>query len=162
MKLMSSLLSGLLVLTALLIAFTSFVLDEMVELYAPIGLDGNRISLLENQRKGELLSREAEITYRRIRSKAQIVEALRSGEISLSEAAGGFRALHEDPRSWHNPLYPRPVHDDGLSWCREVIEWATSTVCVERSYTEAESMRQHLEAELQEQLDYLGSVTLPD
>jgi hypothetical protein len=162
MTLMSRLLSGLFLLTALLLALTSFSIDWLLELYAPTDAYGNRISLLESQRKEEQLSRELASTYQRIRCKDRIIDELQAGEITLIEAASGFRALHTDPRTWHHPQLPLPAHDDGVSWSRLVIEWNTTAEWAKRSMGQSKNLRQRLETELQEQLDYFGNVTLPD
>lgn len=162
MNLMSRLLSGLFVAVAVLLGFTSFSIDWLLELYAPTDRYGNSISFLENQRRGEMLSREMEATYQRLCSKDRIIEALRTGEMTLCEAAAAFRSLHREPQTWHDPCRPRPAHEDGVSWCRLVIEWGTITVGINRSMGESKIFRQRLEAELQDQMDYFGTMTLPE
>jgi hypothetical protein len=162
MNLISCLLSGFFITTAVLLGFTSFSIDWLLELYAPTDPYGNPISFLENQRRGEMLSREVKATYQRLCSKDRIIEALRTGEMPLCEAAAAFRSLHEDSQTWHHPFRLRPAHDDGVGWCCLVIEWGTSTIGANRSMGESKIFRQRLEAELQEQMDYFGTVTLPE
>ena len=162
MNVMSRLLSGLFVLTALLLSLTSFSVDWILELYTPTDQFGNRISLFENQRKSEQLSREIAISMERIESKETVVEACINGEMSLCEAAADFRALHRDSRSWRDPLRPMPEFDDGESWCREVIHWAKLRIRFGRSESQADAVAQRLEEELQEEMDCEGRVSLPD
>lgn len=162
MVLTSRLLSSLTVLIALLLTFASLPSESLLDLWYTTDQFGNRISLLEAQRRGEQLSREVQATVARLAIKDRIAEALRSDKMTLIEAAACFRSLYEDPKSWHHPHRPCPSHDDGESWCREVIEWVYRSVRIEQSPDRASTMRQRLEEELQEELEYNGVVTLPD
>lgn len=162
MRLMSRLLSSFFVFTGVLVILSSLSVDWLFELYAPTDRFGNRISLIENQRKGEQLSRELAISKERINAKDVAVDALLDGEISLFEAAACFRSLHNDARTWHNALCPRPAFDDGESWCRLVIDWAAVTVHCSYSDSQSLVVRQRLEAELQEEKQRQGAVRLPD
>jgi hypothetical protein len=162
MNLMNCMLSGLFVLTALLLTFFSLSAEWLLELYTPTDPFGNCISLLESQRQGEQLSHETQLVVERIHLKDAAVEKLLRGEMTLIEAAAWFRSLHDDTRTWRHPFYPRPEHDDGESWCREVINWAETKMHAEHWASHADAMRQRLEAELQEQLECYGTVILPD
>ena len=162
MKFMSRLLSSLSVLTALLLTLTSLPPEWLSDLCSPTDQFGNRISLYEAQRAAEQLSRETEATVARLTVKDRVAEALTSGKMTLFEAAVCFRSLYEDPRSWHHPHRPRPEHEDGESLCREAIDWTETSVRLMQSPDRADTLRQRLEAELQEQLECYGLVTLPE
>lgn len=156
---MSRLLRGLFVLFALLLTFASLCVDWLLEIGTVTDRYGNAVSLLESRRKGEQLTREAQAALERIRVKERIAEALLNDEMTLLEAAACFRSLHEDPRTWHHPFRPRPQRDDREGWCREVIAWIETKVRVEQSPSQADAVRQWLEAELQEQLGCYDTAT---
>lgn len=162
MNLISRLFSSLFAITALLFILTSLPADWMLELGAPVDLSGSLRSLLEAQRKGEQLSRKAQSSLAQVAIKDRIGEALTSGKMTLIEAAVCFRSLHEDPKTWHHPSRPCPSHGDDESWCREVIEWVDNSVRINHSADQADALRQRLEVELQEHLDYYGGVKSPD
>ena len=162
MEFISRLLSGLFVLSALLLTLTSLSVDWVLELYAPMDQYGNRVSLLDLQRKTEQLSNEMAIAMDRIIRKEAVVHACMDGDMTLCEAAARFRTLHEDPRSWHHPSRPRPEFDDGESWCREVLKWAEIRVHFQRSDSQAHAVLERLETELEAQMECEGEVFLPD
>lgn len=159
---MSRLLSGFLLFGALLLGLASLSAEWLVEQCAPLDRFGNRISLLEEQRKGERLSRELHETLERIRTKETIIAELASGEMSLFEAAAWFRALYEDVGTWPNPCRPLPAYDEGEGWCRAVIAYAEIHLQDKQSPSQAGTVRQRLEAVLQEQLERHGAVKLPN
>jgi len=162
MNLMSRMFNGLFALAALLLTCTTFPTEWLFEQVTVTDQFGNRASLREIQRKSGQLSREAQVAYERIVAKDEIAEALRNGEMTLLAAATRFRALHADPQSWHNPYRPLPEHQDGAAWCRLVIEWVEANTRIDHSPSQADALRQRLEAELQEQLDCYGTVILPE
>lgn len=162
MNFMSRLLSGVLLCTALLLTVASLSAEWLIDLCAPLDPYGNRMDLFELQRKGEQLSHEVQVTIERVQTKDTIIEQLVSGEMTLIEAAAWFRSLHEDPRTWHNPRNPRPEHDEGERWCYVVMDYAGTKVQCERSESQADALRQRLEAELQELVECHGAVKLPD
>jgi hypothetical protein len=162
MTLVSRLLSGLFVFTALLLVFASFSADKLLEVCIPTDQYGNRLSLLDLQRESEELSREFALFSQRFRAKERVMETLITGDMTLREAATEFRNFYEAPPAWNNPFRPRPEYDDGVGWCREVIDWTMNHLHGQRSPYQSEVVRQCLEAELQEQLDNYGTVTLPD
>ena len=162
MNVMSRLLSGFFVCSALLLTLTSLSVDWLIEVYAPIDQSGNYFSLFEAQRKSEQLTREIAISLERIRSKEKVVDALLNGEMTLFEAAASFRSLHQDARTWYDPRCAPPAFDDGESWCRQVINWAELQLRHGHSASLAIAERECLEAELQEEMDCDGKVSLPD
>lgn len=162
MNLVSRLLSGLFVLTALVLVLASFSADRLLQMCIPVDQYGNRLSLLEIQRQGQELSREFASFSQRFGAKQRAMKLLIAGEMTLSEAATEFRSINENAPTWYHPFRPRPKYDDGAGWCREVIEWSMNQVRVAESPHETEALRQRLEAELQEQMDVYGNVTLPD
>jgi hypothetical protein len=123
---------------------------------------GNRISLFEVLRNGEHLKREVRTAFEFICTKDKVVEDLLNGERNLIEAALLYRSLYEDARNWHDPNRSRPALEDGEGWCREVIECAVTKTCYEHSPRQAEALRQRLEAELQDRLEYHGVAMLPE
>jgi hypothetical protein len=159
---MSRLLSGFFLLAALLLTFASLSGEWLFELCSPVDQFGNRISLFESRRKGEQLTRQVQSTAERTRMKDTVVESLLLGEMTLFEAAGWFRSLHEDPLSWHHPFRPRPAREDGETWCREVIAWAETKVRFEQSPSRADSLRLCLEDVLRERIESRGSVELTE
>ncbi|HTU20863.1 MAG TPA: hypothetical protein VMG10_22615 [Gemmataceae bacterium] len=162
MNALSRLLSGFLVFTAALLIVISLSVDWLLEQYAPVDSFGNRISLFEAQRKSEQLSREIAASMERIRTKETVVGAVINGEMSLFEAAACFRSLHEDIRTWHDPLYPRPELDDGEKWCRQVINWVATRSRRGPTASQAMAAHQRLEEELREEMQRHGWVKLPD
>lgn len=162
MNFMSRMLSGFFVVTCLLLTFTSLSAEWLFELGPMTDRFGNRISLLELQRKDEQMSRELHMSIEHLRYKDTVAEALHRGKITLIDAAAMFRSLYEDPKAWHHPRRPRPGREDGEIWCREVIDWTETKVRLEQSPCHADALRRSLEAELQQQLTYHGTVKLPD
>lgn len=162
MNVTSRMLGSIGVLTALILTSISLPADWLVKLGLRIGQFDEIQSLLEAQQKGEKLMSEARFSYERVFAKGRIAEALYNREMTLLEAAACFRELHEDLRSWHHPLRPRPQHRDGEAWCHEVIEWSENYISDDLSPSQAELLRQRLETELQIHLISHNSVTLPD
>jgi hypothetical protein len=162
MNLMGRVFNGFLVLSALLFAVSSIPAEQLSELCALADRSGRLKPLREVWRQREKLFRMRRSIAERECCKQKIAEALNSGQLSLIEAAAYFRSLYEDPDSWPNPRRPRPQHDDGESWCREVIDWMEKDPFSERSSGEAGALHQRLEEELQEQLDCNGFVILPE
>lgn len=162
MNLMSRILGFLLPITALLLTFSSLFADRLLEQWTITDQFGNHVALIDLQRKGERMSRGCQTTLERARCKDIAAESLCQGEMTLVEAAAFFRFLYEDPQEWHHPHRPRPDHEDGATWCHQVIEWTVMKVSLEQSPSQADAVRQRLERELQEQLADCGSVALPD
>jgi hypothetical protein len=162
MNLASRVLISFFVLIAVLLTCTSLSRERLFDLCTYTDQFGNRISLFEVLRNSEQLNREVRSTIEFTCSKGQIVEDLLSGERTLIETAIRFRALYEDARNWHDPDRPRPAPEDGESWCREVIEWAVAKTWHEQSPSQAEALRQRLEEELQDYLEYRSVATLAD
>jgi hypothetical protein len=162
MVLVSRLLSSLFVVIALLLTLASLPSEWLLDLCAPTDQFGNRISLIEAQRRGKQLSREVKAAIARLEIKDRITEALMGDKMTLIDAAVCFRSLYEDPKSWHHPYRPRPEPDDAESWCIEVMNWTEMRVRLTHSLDQAEALRQRLEAELQEQMDRYSIVTLPE
>jgi hypothetical protein len=153
---------GFFILAILLLGFASLCAKRLlVEVCNPT-FQGERISLFEEMRKGEQLSRETQATAERSRIMKMVVEELMSGKMTLFETAAQFRSLYEEPRAWHHPDYPRPGHDDGEGWCRLVIAWAEKYVRSNYSPGRADVVCRGLERELREHLQRHGTVKLPD
>jgi hypothetical protein len=162
MNYMSRILSGFFVMTSLLLSFASFSAEWLFERGPITDQFGNRVSLLDLQRRDEQISREIQLSIDQVKSKDTVAAALHRGEITLIDAAVMFRSLYEDPYAWHHPQRPRPARGDGAVWCREVIDWIDTKVRMEQSPSQAEAVRQRLEAELQRELAYHGLVKLPE
>lgn len=161
MDLISGALRGFVVFTALLTC-VSLSIDSLLKGGFLSDSLGDCITLLEAQSKSERITREAKTTNRRVQAKAKIAEALQNGDMRLIDAAAYFRSLHEDPKSWHHPRRPRPDPRDIVGWCREVIAWTVNYTSPDLSPDQTAALRQRLEAELQEQLERSGAVTLPE
>lgn len=159
---LSRMLSGFFAATALLLTFSNIPAESLLGLCEFNGPSGVRMTLHDEQCKGEHLSHLAQSSVERVACKDRIAEELNSGEMPLIEAAACFRVMYEDPKSWNHPSRPRPAADDAEGWCREVIEWTEMRTRVERSPGVADALRRRLEAELQEQKECQGSVTLPE
>jgi hypothetical protein len=162
MSLITRALAGLCVVTAPLLTFAGVSAEWLYEQCTIADRFGNRISLFELQRRNEQMSRKLQVSIEHFHSKDTVAEALYRDQISLVEAAARFCSLYDDPKSWHHPHHPRPGRDDGETWCREVIDWMETKVRIEESSCRANAVRQRLEAELQQQLTYHGSVKLPE
>jgi hypothetical protein len=162
MNLINRLLDNFLLWTALVLTCASLAADWLLEPGALTDSIDVCIALVKAQHKGEQLTRDSESVLKRLHVKMGIAEALKNGEMTLIEAAVYLCSLYEDPRSWRNPNYPRPERDDGEGWCREAIDWTERYMAADHSPSEAETVRRRLEAELQEQLDRHGTVTLPE
>jgi hypothetical protein len=154
--------SGLVVFAALFLTLTSLSAEWLIELCIVTDQQGNQVSLFDLELKGEQMTREAQTSIEHLRSKNTAAEALSRGEMTLIDAAAFFRSQYEDPKSWHHPHRPRPRLEDGESWCRFVIHWTETKIRQEHSASRAAAVRQRLEAELQRQLAYHGTVKLPD
>jgi hypothetical protein len=161
MNLINRMLGNFLLLTALLVTCASLSVDWLLGPGAWTNSLSDCIALIEAQYKGEQLTRESRSVIERLQLKMKVVEALKRGEITLLDAAACFCALHEDPRSWCNTDHPRPERDDGEGWCREVINWTERYMSGDYSPDQVAALRRRLEAELQEQLECNGDVTLP-
>jgi hypothetical protein len=162
MSIMSRMLGSFLLLTTLLLTCINISAHWLFEGDSPADWFDECVSLVEAQRRGEQLSRQAQLTAERLRIKDEIVEALRKGQMTLIDAAAYFRSLHEDPKSWRYPNDPWPGPKEGESWCRVVIEWTDRYLSCQQSPGQTNALRQRLEAELQEQLKAHGAVTLPE
>lgn len=160
MSLISRLLSSILLICALLASFLCLAADRLFELSTVTDLFGHRISRLEQERKSELMTRDTESSLARLGSKDRIAESLIRGELSVVDAAALYRSLYDDPRAWRHPHRPKPKHDDGETWCREVVEWTVTKVSMERSAREAEVLQRRFETELREQLVSHGMLRL--
>lgn len=162
MNLVGRLFNGFFVLIALLWTFTNLTAEQLSEWFALTDSTGIRVSLRETRRKAEQLKLQNQSIAERECCKQRIAEALNNGQLPLVEAAACYRSLYEAPKSWRNPNRPRPQHDDGESWCREVIEWTERDSLFDHSPGHADALHQRLEEELQEQLESNGVVILPE
>ena len=162
MNLMSRVLSGFFVASALLLTIASLSAEWVFDACTITDSCGNRISLLDAHRQGERLTLELQATMERIAVKEQIAGMVAEDEMSLIEAAAWFRSLHEKHGSQVNVLCHKAGQSEGEGWCREVIAYAENKARYEKSPSRAEALRQRLEAELQELLDCRGGVVLPD
>jgi hypothetical protein len=162
MTLTNRLFSSLVVLTALSLTFFSLSAEWLFELYPITDQSGNRVTLFDLYRKGDQITREVQISIEHTHSKEMAADALFRRETTLLDAAVLFRSLYEDPKSWHDPQRSRPRRDDGEGWCRFVIEWTDMKIRDEQSPTQADALRQRLEAELQRHLACQGTVKLPE
>jgi hypothetical protein len=162
MNLINRSFSSLVVFTALLLTFCSLAVEWLFELYPTTDQNGNRVTLFDLHRKGDQITRDVQTSIEHVHSKEMAADALFRGEITLFDAAVLFRSLYEDPKSWYDPQRSRPRRDDGEGWCRLVIEWTETRIRDEQSPSQADALRQRLEAELQRQLACHGSVKLPE
>jgi hypothetical protein len=162
MSLLTRLLGGFCVGSALLLTFATLSAEWVFEACTVTDSFGQRISLLEAHRRGERLTREVQATLERIGTKERIAEMVASGEMTLIEAAAWFRALHREPQTGNILICPRPGKDDGKAWCRGVIDYVETKTRFEQSASQADVVRQRLLAELQEQLDGRSNIELPD
>lgn len=162
MSLLSRVLSGFFVASAVLLTIASLSAEWVFDACTITDSCGNRISLLDAHRRGERLTRELQATMERIGVKEKIVSMVAEDEMSLIEAAAWFRSLHENGGSQLNALCRMPGQSEGEGWCREVIAYTENKVFYEKSPDRANALRQRLEAELQELLDCRGGVVLPD
>jgi len=160
--LVSRLLSSLVVFTALLLTVSSLSAEWLFEQCTITDQSGNRVTLLDLERKGEQITRDVQTSIEHLQAKEMAADALFRGEITLLDAAVLFRSLYEDPKSWHFPQRSRPGRDDGEGWCRVAIEWTETRIRDEQSSRQADALRQRLEAELQQHLAYYGTVKLPE
>jgi hypothetical protein len=159
---LNRLLSNLVVFTALLLTLGSLSAEWLFEQFTITDQHGNQVSLFDLQRKGDRITRQVQTTMEHLHSKEMAAEALFRGEMTLLDAAVLFRSIYEAPKSWWHPQCSRPKHEDGEGWCRLVIEWVETKIRDERSSSQADALRQRLEAELQQQLADHGTVKLPD
>jgi hypothetical protein len=157
---LSRLLSGFFVIVAVLLTVASLSADWVLEAWTVTDSTGNRISLLEAHRQGERLTREVHAVQERTSAKERISDMVADGQMSLIEAAAWFRALHQEPKAW-NALHPRPGRGEGEGWCRMVVDWVEMRTRFERSPSQADALRDRLEAELCEHLEREGVVELP-
>jgi hypothetical protein len=155
-------LRSLVVITALLLTFSSLSAEWLFELYTTSDSSGNRVTLFELRRKGDQITRDVQTSIEHVHSKEMAADALFRGEITLFDAAVLFRSLYEDSKSWYDPQRSRPRRDDGEGWCRLVIEWTEMRIRDEQSPSQADALRQRLEVELQRQLACHGTVKLPE
>lgn len=162
MSLMSRMLSGFFVVSALLLTLASLSAEWVFEACTVTDSTGQRFSLLDAHRQGEQLTRELQATMERTNTKEKIADMVAGGEMSLIEAAAWFRSLHEKRTSWDNLLRPSPGQDEGEGWCRIAIDYVDNKVRFEKSPSRADALRQRLEAELQEHIDCHGVVALSD
>ena len=162
MDFMSRMLSGLVVFAVLLLTLASLSAEWLFEFCIITDQQGSRVSVSDLQRKGDRIMRDVQTSLDRLHSKDAVADVLIRGDTTLFEAAAFFRSLHEDAMSWHNPLLQRPRRDDGESWCRIVIAWTESKLRDEKSASQADVVRQRLEAELQRELATHGAVKLPE
>jgi hypothetical protein len=162
MNFMGRMLSAFFICLAMLFTLTSLSAEWLFELGTVTDQFGNRVSLLDLERKGEQIANETQTSLERVLSKERVAESLTTGELTLVEAAALFRSMYDDPKAWHHPQRRRPGREDGEAWCREVIEWTVTKVRIDQSPSQADAVRQRLEMELQEQQTYHGTVRLPD
>lgn len=162
MNVINGLFSNFLIWTTLVLTCASLSAEWLMEPGVLTDRIDDCIALVKAQHKGEQLMRETESTLKRLHVKMEIAEALKKGEMTLIDAAAYLCSLYEDPRAWRNPNYPRPERHDGEGWCREAIDWTERYMTADHSPNQAKSVRRRLEAELQEQLNRHGTVTLPD
>jgi hypothetical protein len=162
MGLSSRLLTGFLIGSALLLTFASLSAEWVLEASTVTDSTGQRISLWEAYRQGQRLSRAVQETKERTAAKERIADMVAGNEITLIEAAAWFRALHRTPDSWNNIMCPRPGEQEGKEWCCLVITYVEMKTRNEQSVSQAEFVKQRLQADLQEQLDRHGNIELPE
>lgn len=162
MGLSSRLLTGFFVGSALLLTFASLSAEWVLEATTVTDVTGQRISLWEAYRQGQRLSRAVQETRERTAAKERIADMVAGNEITLIEAAAWFRALHRTPHSWNNIICPPPGKQEGKEWCHKVITYVEMKTRSEQSASQAEFVRQRLQADLQEQLERHGTIELPD
>lgn len=162
MNVMGRALNGFFFLTALLLTFTSLPAEQLSELCALTEPKADRITLGEARRRAEYLTRVTQSLNEREGCKLKIAEALSNGHLPLVDAAACYRSLYEEPEMWRNPDHPCPQHDDGESWCREVIQWTERDALFEQLSDHSDDLHQRLEEELKEQLECNGAVVLPE
>jgi hypothetical protein len=128
------------------------------------GLDWWSLPEMHEQiRSGEqaLLDKQAdcEAVEARIAVKAEVIDALVAGRLTLAEAAARFRKLNASagaPPTAVKGAFPGATEEERL--CRQVISWTT---CV-GSYESAHQTRERLEAELGRLLAQDGGIRLPE
>lgn len=162
MSLISRMLSGFFVVSALLLTLASLSAEWVFEACTVTDSTGRRISLLDAHRQGEQLTRELQATLERTNTKEKIADMVIGDEMSLIEAAAWFRSLHDKRTSWDYLLRPGSGQNEGEGWCRIAIDYVDNKVRFEQSPSRADALRQRLEAELKEHLDCHGGVELPD
>jgi hypothetical protein len=94
------------------------------------------------------------------RTKAEVIQRLLDGRITLPEAAAWFKSLNRPGRNGLDLLAGYPGASEGERLCRQVIAWAKARAETQ-SYSEAEVVGQRLEAELRARLERDGEVRLP-
>jgi hypothetical protein len=162
MSLISRFLGAFLLTAAVLVTVASLSAEWIFEACMVTDSSGNRVSLFEAHRKGEQLTRQAQAALERMNKKEKIAEMVISGEMSLIEGAAWFRAFHREPHAWHVPTCPPPGPKEGEGWCRVVVDWIDTYVRFHQSPSQAEAIRDRLEAELQTHLDHNGVIELPE
>jgi hypothetical protein len=162
MSLISRSFSSFVLLSALLSSFLCLAADKLIDLGIVTDQFGNRVSLLDLERTGDRMACETQSSLARCRSKDKIADSLIHGDLPLLEAAALYRSLYDDPRSWRHPQRPRPGHEDGETWCREVIEWTVTKVYMEKSPSEAKTLQRRLQAELQDLLNSHSTLELAE
>lgn len=155
-------LNGFFFLTALLLMFTNLPAEQLSELCALTDSKGDRITLREARRKADYLTRVTRAINERECCKLKIAEALSNGQLPLVDAAACYRSLYEESDSWSNLNRSCPQHDDGESWCREVIEWAERDALFDQLSDRSDDLCRRLKEELKEQLECNGAVVLPE
>jgi hypothetical protein len=162
MNLISQMLRSFIILTVLLLTFSSLSANWLFERGSLTDCLNNCMFLLEAQRKADQLGHEMEVSVNRVFVKAKVAEALAKGEMKLIDAAAVFRYLHEERNSWHALDRPLPDSQDAEAWCREAMEWAERYMRLDRSPSESPAFRQRSEPELQELPKRLNTVKSPE
>lgn len=159
MNLMSRLLSCFVLLIALLASISA---ERLMDLWTLHDANGHTISLFQIIQNREELMQQMHMSQQHSAEKDRIAAALMAGEMTLEEVALDLRSLFEETKSWKNPVRPRPHHDDGPAWCREVIAWTIARYRWECSACQCELLRKRLEDEYKKLQDESGGINLPD
>jgi hypothetical protein len=108
------------------------------------------------------MERRLQVALRRITAKRKVVRALVAGRLTLTEAAGLFRRLNEEPPDCpcqNSCLWPHASPGERLY--RQVIEWARAEARGQKTSAAMQRFAQ-LEGELHALLARKGGAPLPE
>jgi hypothetical protein len=106
--------------------------------------------------------KQTKVVFRRGQKKAEVIEELLRGKLTLLEAAAWFRFLNDNP-----PDYPArfreafPGRSDGEKACRNVLQWLSATGCSKGEQKPNPDVLASLHAELDALLAQRAAVELP-
>lgn len=105
----------------------------------------------------------AEVVTRRIRAKAEVIDRMKEGDLTLFEAAGWFRHFNaEPPECSENRLHHFTGNTENERVCRQVISWAVGEMSNGASDTEIKAEEARLTRVLTEHMkQHQGNVILP-